>query len=89
MSNGPDPALVSDWFTWGGVLFVVGCAALFVWVTAFILTPKRAPFVAVSYPVSPCAPHGHSYVAQPVTYRCPHCGDERTAEEVYDQEFAA
>lgn len=86
MSNGPDPALLNDWFTWGGVLFVAACVAV-VWVTAYILTPKPAP-VTVPVPVSPCAPHGHSYVAQPVTWRCAHCGDERVAEEVYDQAVA-
>jgi hypothetical protein len=86
MSNGPDPAMVSDWFTWGGVLFMVACVVL-VWLTWFILTPQPDP-VPVSYPVSPCAPHGHQYRAQPVTWRCAHCGDERVAEEVYDQNAA-
>ena len=86
MSNGPDPAMVSDWFTWGGVLFVAAAIAV-VWVTVYILTPKPAP-VPVSFPVSPCAPHGHRYVAQPVTWRCATCGDERTPEGAYDQDAA-
>ena len=86
MSNGPDPALLNDWFTWGGVLLVVGCAV--VWVVVGFLTPKRQP-APVVVPVSPCALHGHSYVAQPVTWRCCHCGDERKAEGVYDQNHAA
>ena len=86
MSNGPDPGMVSDWFTWGGVLFVAACVVL-VWVTVYILTPKPAP-APVSFPVSPCAPHGHRYVAQPVTWRCATCGDERTPEGVYDQSAA-
>ena len=94
MSNGPDPALVYDWFTWWGVLFVAACVAA-VWVTAYILTPKTEPKHVVGWgveyenvPVSPCAPHGHRYVAQPVTWRCSHCGDERTPEGAYDQDAA-
>jgi len=86
MSDGPDPALLNDWFTWAGVLFVAACVAA-VWVTAYILTPKPDP-VPVVVPVSPCAPHGHRYVAQPVTWRCAHCGDERTPEGAYDQDAA-
>jgi hypothetical protein len=86
VSNGPDPALLNDWFTWGGVLFVVALVIL-VWITVYMLTPKPAP-VAVSYPVSPCAPHGHAYVSQPVVWRCAHCADERVADDVYDQNAA-
>ena len=88
MSKGPDPAMVSDWFTWGAVLLVVGCAV--VWVVVGFLTPHRqlAP-VTAPVPVSPCALRGHSYVAQPVMWRCAHCGDERKAERVYDQNHAA
>ena len=85
MSNGPDPAMVSDWFTWGGVLVVV--LVVLVWVTVYILTPKPAP-VTVPVPVSPCAPHGHRYVAQPVTWRCATCGDTRAPEGAYDQDAA-
>jgi len=87
MSEGPDPAMVADWFTWGGVLFVAAIVVL-VWVTVYILTPKRPPApVAVSFPVSPCAPHGHRYVAQPVTWRCATCGDERVV-ELYEENVA-
>jgi len=63
---------------------------LLAWLTVLILRflPEDEPSFTVSYPVSPCAPHGHSYAAQPVTWRCVHCGDERVAEEVYDQNAA-
>jgi hypothetical protein len=91
MSNGPDPAMVNDWFTWP---FVFGCVFLvfLVWLTLVILLPReRIVSRAVEpapIPVSPCAPHGHRYVAQPVTWRCATCGDERTPEGVYDQSAA-
>jgi len=87
MSNGPDPALVSDWFTWPFVIGVVWLVFL-AWLTLVILLPRERYPVATVYPVSPCAPHGHRYVAQPVTWRCQHCGDVRVAEEAYDQNVA-
>jgi len=91
MSNGPDPALLNDWFTTPFVLGVVWLVVL-VWLTLVILLPRerivsRADELA-PIPVSPCAPHGHRYVAQPVTWRCAHCGDTRVAEGVYDQDAA-
>ena len=83
--------MVYDWFTWP---FVFGCVFLvfLVWLTLVILLPRerypKADPVPVSFPVSPCAPHGHRYVAQPVTWRCATCGDERTPEGAYDQDAA-
>ena len=97
MSTGPAPTMLTDWFTWGGVLFVavfVAACVFFGWLTAYILTPKRPTKHVVGwgieyeYPVSPCATRGHYYVSQPVVWRCQHCGDTRVAEEVYDQSVA-
>ena len=74
--------------------FVTGVVWLvfMVWLTLVILAPReRYPHsttAPASYPVSPCAPRGHYYVSQPVTWRCQHCGDKRVAEEVYDQTYA-
>jgi len=76
MSKGPDPAMVADWFTWGGVLFVAVCVGV-VWVVVFLLTPKRRVPVLAPAPAHPCALHGHTYRAQPVVWRCVHCSDER------------
>ena len=77
MSAGPDPAMINDWFTWGGVLFVAVCV-LVVWGFVLLLTPKRRVPVLAPVRVSPCVARGHSYVTQPVRWRCVHCGDERT-----------
>ena len=91
MSNGPAPGLLNDWFTTPFVLGVVWLVVL-VWLTLVILLPRERitsrANAAVSFPVSPCAPHGHRYVAQPVTWRCATCGDERTPEGAYDQDAA-
>jgi hypothetical protein len=63
------------------------------WVVAFVAWLLTAPQVNADepapVPAHPCAPQGHRYVAQPVTWRCVECGDERTTEGVYDQEHVA
>jgi hypothetical protein len=91
-SVGPAPGLVLDWITpdvfWGFLFLValIGMAWWLLWVSVYPLPdPSPAPVAAVH----PCAPHGHQYRAQPVTWRCATCGDERTPEGVYDQEHAA
>ena len=87
MSNGPAPTLVNDWFT---TPFVTGAVflTLFVWLTVLILRHVEADEPPVSFPVSPCAVLSHQYRSQPVVWRCVRCGDERVAEEVYDQTYA-
>jgi len=63
------------------------------WVVGFVAWLLTAPQVCAdepaSVPVSPCVNTGHAYRAQPVTWRCVHCGDERVSEGVFDQEHAA
>ena len=60
------------------------------WVVAFVvwlLTDAHVDADELALPdvVHPCALRGHSYRAQPVVWRCPTCGDERCATDVYDQ----
>ena len=67
---------------------------LICWVVGFVVwlltAPQQDPWERrVRVPVSPCVNSGHAYRAQPKVYRCVNCGDERTSEDVYDQEHAA
>ena len=57
---------------------------LIVWVVAFVAWLATDPGMdanerALPVEAHPCALRGHSYRAQPVVWRCPNCGDERTA----------
>jgi hypothetical protein len=89
---GPAPGLVLDWVTpdaFWGFLFCVALAGMAWWLVRVSAYPLQDVAPAPVVPAHPCAPHGHQYRAQPVTWRCVHCGDERTTDGVYDQEHAA
>jgi len=81
MTPSPAPGMVSDWLTWP---FVSGCVFLvfLVWLTLVILLPRE------HYPsVNWCDRIGHTDIWVGV-WRCSHCGAERNAEGVYDQDAA-
>ena len=62
--------------------------ALTAWVVTLVAWLAADPRIDADEPalpdvVHPCALRGHSYLAQPPAWRCPHCGDVRVGSDVY------